>query len=211
MRSLRIALVVSAIALAIALVALLSRSPPVVAGSNGVPDTGHAELDLGRGDTSTCQPVGTVPQGTSAIRVSIGAGAGPKVRMQVLSEGHIATQGELPAGWGLEAAADVPVEPLRHELHNALVCVGLGPNTGPLDALGLPRQDPSEHTLLSEIDLRVEFLRHGSNSWWSLASSTAHRFGLGRAVSGTWLAFLALLLMISAGALSLRLLLRELR
>jgi hypothetical protein len=211
MRSVRIALAASGVVLAVTVAAVLSRSPAVVAGSNGVPATGRAELELPGGDTSSCQPVGIVPWGTSAVRISIGAGAGPRVHVRVLSEGRVATQGELPAGWGLEAAATVPVRPLKRELHNALVCTSLGPDTGPLKALGVPRRSTSEGTRLSEIELRVEYLRPGSDSWWSRASSIAYRVGLGRAVSGTWIAFLALALMIAVGALGARVVLADLR
>lgn len=207
----RIALAVSGILLVLAIAAVLSRSPPVVAASNGVPATGHAELELTGGNTSSCQPVGTVPRGTSALRISIGAGAGPRVRVEVLSEGLIVTRGELPPGWGLAAAADVPVKPLTRDARDALVCTSLGPDVGPLKALGTPRASSGEDTLLSEIELRVEYLRPGSSSWWSLASSIAYRMGLGRAVSGTWITFLALALMVAVGVLAARLVLADLR
>ncbi len=211
MRSVTVALAVSGIVFAVAIAAVLSRSPSVVAASNGVPATGHAELELRGGDTSSCQRLGTVPRGTSALRISIGAGAGPRVRVALFSEGRIATRGELPAGWGLEAAADVPVRPLAHDIQNAVLCTSLGPGTGPLKALGTLRTSTTEDTRLSEIELRVEYLRAGSSSWWSLASSIAYRMGLGRAISGTWIAFLALVLMIAVGVFAARLALADLR
>lgn len=212
MRTVRIALALSGVVLALTLAAVLSRAPSVVAGSNGVRAIiGRSELELRGGQTSSCQRIGTVPQDTSALRISLGAGAGPRVRVQVLSDGRVATQGELPAGWGLEAAADVPVKPLRHEIHDALLCTSLGPDTGPLKALGTPRASTTEPTRLSEIALRVEYLRPGSGSWWSRAPSIAYRVGLGRAVSGTWIAFVALALMIAVGALGARIALADLR
>ncbi len=50
--------------------------------------------------------------------------------------------------------------------------------------------------------LRIEYLRPGPGSWWSLASAVARRMGLGRAPSGTWVALLPLALMSVAVALA---------
>ena len=59
--------------------------------------------------------------------------------------------------------------------------------------------------------LRVEYLRPGAASWWSLAPEVARRMGLGRAPSGTWIALLVLVLMASIAAACARVILRELR
>jgi hypothetical protein len=56
----------------------------------------------------------------------------------------------------------------------------------------------------------MEYLRPQPKSWWSLASSIAYRMGLGRAVGGTWIVFLALALTLAVALLALRLTLREL-
>jgi len=56
----------------------------------------------------------------------------------------------------------------------------------------------------------MEYLRDGAHTWWSLASGTVRRMGLGRAAEGAWIAFAALTLMLIAVALLSRLILREL-
>lgn len=209
MRSVKIALAASTLGIAVVIVVVLSHAPAVVAGTNGA--AAHGRLELRGGDVSGCQQVGTVPQGTTALRVSIGAGAGPRVRLRVFSEGHLATQGELPAGWGLAAAAVVPVKRLSHELRNATVCTTLGRDVGPLGAMGRQRPDPTGVSSLSDVELRMEYLQPGTRSWWSLAGSVADRMGLGRAKSGPWIVGLALLLMFAVAGLAARLALDDLR
>ena len=59
--------------------------------------------------------------------------------------------------------------------------------------------------------LRFEYLRPGSSSWWSLASSVAHRMGLGRSPAGTWIVFFLIAIMIAVAALASLMVLREMR
>jgi hypothetical protein len=209
MLGVKVALAVAAIVIAVAIAAVLSRAPAVVAGTNGFRIAGQTELL--KGDTSSCQRLGTVPQGTSAFRISVGSGAGPWVHLRLISGGRVVTQGELPAGWGLEADAVIPVRPLSHAVSNPLLCTTLGPIASPATIEGTRRPSEAEHTSYSDVALRVEYLRPGTRSWWSLASSVAYRMGLGRAVSGTWIAYLALLLTIAVGVLAWRLALDDLR
>jgi len=56
----------------------------------------------------------------------------------------------------------------------------------------------------------IEYLRPGESSWWSLATSVARRMGLGRAETGTWVALLAILLMVAVGGAMSRVILKEL-
>jgi hypothetical protein len=209
MRSVAVALVASTIVIAVVIFAVLSQKPAVVAGKNAVKIAGH--IDLPAGNASSCQQVGTVPQGTSAFRISVSAGVGPWVRLRVLSNGHVVTRGELAAGWGLAAAAVIPVRPLSREVPEALVCTTLGPGHPPITVMGSPRPGATGSLAYSDVELRIEYLKPGARSWWSLASSVAYRMGLGRAESGTWIVFLALSLMIAVGALAARLALDELR
>ncbi|HSZ13735.1 MAG TPA: hypothetical protein VK790_06845 [Solirubrobacteraceae bacterium] len=209
MRSVAVALIASAVAIAVAIAVVLSQAPPVVAGNDAVTNSTH--INLLAGGVSSCQQVGTVPRGTSALRISVGAGAGPRVRVRVLSNGRAVTHGELAAGWGLAAAAVVPVTPLSRDVPDALVCTTLGPGQPPIRVAGSPRLGAAEGTSFDDLELRIEYLRPGSRSWWSLASSIVTRMGLGRAESGTWIPLLALLLMIAAGALAARSALEDLR
>lgn len=210
MRSVKVALAASTIVIAAVIVGVLSRSPSVVAGTNAITIAGHA--DLPTGNVSSCQRVGAVPQGTSAIRVSIGSGAGPRIRLDVVSASRIVTHGELPAGWGLAAETVVPVKTLTHPVRDAVVCTSLGAAAEPIRVEGRPRPGSANGAItFSRIDLRMEYLRPGARSWFSLASTVAYRMGLGRAESGTWITFLALLLVVAAGVAAARLAVRELR
>ena len=58
--------------------------------------------------------------------------------------------------------------------------------------------------------VRFEWIRPGSESWFALLPTIAHRFGLGRAtVAGSLLLPLAALVLLAAWAAAVRLLLRE--
>ncbi len=208
MRSVRVAVAVSTIVIAGAIAVALSQTPLVVIGTNGGGISGNIDL---AGNASSCQQVASIPQGTSAIRLPVGAGVGPWIRLRVLAGGRVVTRGGLPAGWGLEAAAAIPVARLSHEARDALVCAALGPSPTPIVVEGTRRPGVTEPRTLGDVDLRIEYLRPGAKSWWSLASLAAYRMGLGRALSGTWITFLAVSLMVAAGALTSRLALKELR
>jgi hypothetical protein len=59
--------------------------------------------------------------------------------------------------------------------------------------------------------VRVEYLRPGDASWWSIAPEVARRMGLGHAAAGTWSVLLVLALMGCVVVLCSRLILRELQ
>jgi hypothetical protein len=210
MRSVTIALAVALALLAIAIGVVLSHSPLVVAGANAV------EAPLYRdgvvlADASSCQPAGVVPEGTSAIRISMGANADPKIGVKVFAASRLITEGERPAGGGLNASATVPVRRVKRTIRNARVCIAIGPG----EAVGIrgisPHPVPSNIYRLQDVALRTEYLRPGPKSWWSLTSSIAHDFGLGRGFGGTWTVFFVLALMLVVVVLASRLTLRELR
>jgi hypothetical protein len=210
MLSVKVALAFSITLLIVAIGVVLSRSPLVVAGTNSVELATAVPLSKSASHSS-CQAVGTVPQGTSAIRVSLSSGAGPTVRLKVLSSSHVVTEGELPAGWGLQANVSVPVKRLSHTVRNATICTSVGPSVERLFTFAPPiRPGNKENLGLNDVRLRMEYLRPGSHSWWSLASSVAYHMGLGHAASGTWLVFLVLALMLAVSVLAVRLTLREL-
>src|SRR5271163_1764614 len=84
LRSVPVALTVGVALAVAALAVVLSGSPPTVAGTNSV----AAERANGvAGGTGGCQESGTMPSGTTAIRLSLGADVGPSVTVKVLSGG----------------------------------------------------------------------------------------------------------------------------
>jgi hypothetical protein len=205
-----VALIVGLALVAIAIGVVLSRSPLEVAGTNSI----HASSAIGYvgGGSSSCQPSGTIPQGTTAIRISASSNIGPNVTLEARSESSIVARGKRPAGWGIDETVTVPVARVAHAIPNAQICVVFGPVTEDVQINGvqLPATSVSG---APETNARfaVEYLRPGSSSWWSLASTVARRMGFGHAPSGTWIVFLLLALTIAIVALASRLLLRELR
>lgn len=210
MRSVKIALTVALALLAVSIGAVLSHSPLVVAGANGVEAPLYRD-GVVSSDASSCQQAGILPQGTSAIRLSMGANADPKITVKVFAGSRLLTQGQRPAGGGLNASATVPVGRVKSTVRNARVCmrIGAGESVG---IRGIAAQPSASGTYrLQDVALRMEYLRPGPKSWWSLTSSIAHDFGLGRGFGGTWIVFLVLALMLAVVVLASRLTLRELR
>jgi hypothetical protein len=204
----RVALAGALAVLALAIGLSLSQGAPTVAAANGVPPKEVAELTAGG---STCGEEETVPRGTSAIRVSLEAGVGPWVKVVVFSGSHVVTEGEHPSGWGLGTTVLVHVKPVAHTVRDALVCTTLGKSIEPVIVQGAVRAGISRTRGFRTIELRLEYLRPGASSWWSLASTIARRMRFGRAASGIWWVFLALALMLGVSALVVRVAFRELR
>ncbi len=210
MRSVAVALSVGLALLVVAIITILARSPLTVAGTNSVPETVNNELH--KGNLSSCQPVGTFPKGTSAIRIAIEpTSAGPTVTAKVLSGTRVLTQGQLIDGWGSASSATVPVKPLAQTLKNAVICTTIGPATLPFKIRGTPaRQSAANANKLQAVVLHMEYMRPGPKSWWSLAPSIAYHMGLGRAASGTWIVYFTIVLMLAVAILAARLTLKEL-
>jgi hypothetical protein len=209
MRSAKIALGVSLSLVAIAIGVVLSHSPLTVAGANAV------QAPLYRNGTvvpnaSRCQSAGTVPQGTTAVRISVGANVDPRITAKIFAGSRLLTQGERGAGGGVNASATVPVQRVPSTTHDAVLCMTLGPDPEAVGVRGIPRQPATNGTYrLQDVELRTEYLRPSRRSWWSRISSIAHRFGLGRAAGGSWVGFLVLALTLTLVVLTCRLTLKE--
>lgn len=206
-----------ALAVALALIAAalgvtLSGSPLVVARANSTSPAGPlAETYSAAG---ACQAGEVLPAGTSAIRLTLSSDAGPRVRVSVLSGSHVITSGTAASGW-TSGAVTVPVRPVARAASNVRICFGLGPTREQVAIVGSPTSRvvaaiASQGRALPG-RIRIEYLRAGDSSWWSLASSVARRMGLGRAPAGAWIALLPLALMGIVVLTTSRLILRELR
>jgi Predicted membrane protein (DUF2142) len=193
--------------LALALGLVLSGSALVVAGTNSIPAA--QTLGYSKGGNLGCAKSGTLPRGTSAIRLSLGSNLGPTVSLKVLSGSRVITDGSRGAGWGIAETVTVPVRPLPHPVPEVSICVTLGPVVEHLEVKGAVVRAilPGGGQHLAE-RFRVEYLRPGHASWFSRLSSVADRMGLGHAASGTWVVFVELALMIAVAILSIRLVLR---
>jgi hypothetical protein len=186
--------------LLVALVALgvvLTRSPPAVAGTNGVA-AGTAVAYLNAGET-VCQPGGVLPAGTTAVRLSISANVGPSVRVRVLSGGHVLTAGERGSGWGVAETVTVPVARVPRAVPAARVCATVGTGVEPIQANGQLVPGAGGRR---QLRLRAEYLRPGSRSWLSLSGAIVAHMGLGHAPSGAWVVYLVIAAMLAAAAIA---------
>jgi len=207
----RVALAVGLALMAVALGAVLSRSPLTVAGTNSI--TARPDDVLGGTGADTCQQQGgALPRGTSALRISVSANLGPGVIVEVLSGSTVLARGERGSGWGVQETVTVPVNTVPRAISNPRICVTLGPTVEAVEFNGAVTSAVTAGGQAGKyVRLRFEYLRPGHASWWSLASSVARRMGFGHAPSGTWVVFLLIALMITIATLASRLVLRELR
>lgn len=200
MHRVSIALAAGLLLTLIAVGVTVSHPPLVVAGTNSTPTKEYVELF--RGDVSDCQPAGTLPRGTTAVRLAFETIAvGPRVGIKLMAGSRVVTAGERAAGWGVAQSVIVPVGRVSRTARGVRLCMSIGPTVEPFRARGvLVHPGATGAPLLQEVRLGAEYLRPGGGSWLSLASSVAHHMGVGNASGGSWIAFflLALMLVISA-------------
>jgi hypothetical protein len=214
MRGVRIALGAGLTLLAVAIALTLAHSPLSVAASSRPAGAEEEQLSSTRHATGYCQAHETLPHGTSAIRVSLGASIGPRVRVAVLdAHGHALTGGAQEAGW-TGSVVTVPVGPLRESAAGVTVCVSfqlahetvslLGARTA---AASAARQDgrPLKGRMW------IEYLRPGPRTWASLAPRILRDMGFARPLGGEGVAVLALTLLAAVAALACGAVLVELR
>jgi hypothetical protein len=206
----RAALAVGLALTAIAITVVLFKAPLTVAGTNSV--AANPGISGVNGPVSGCQVGSTIPRGTTAIRISASANTGPSVSLRALSGSQVITHGKRGAGWGVAETVTVPVQHVVRTTSSNQTCIAFGRTVETVQingALG-PTTTVGGETGRA-VMMRIEYLRPGPSSWWSLASSVARRMGFGHAPSGTWIVFLLLALMISVAILTARLVLREMR
>jgi hypothetical protein len=199
--SVRAALAIGLALMATALIVVLSQSPLTVAGTNSIP--AYKAVASAAGGSGGCQPSGTMPRGTSAIRISASANTGPRVTVKALSGAQLITSGERDAVWGVDETVTVPVKRVPRAIPNTSICIAFGPTVEHIQINGalVPTTSASGQSGRA-LMFRVEYLRPGHSSWWSLASSVARRIGLGHAAAGTWIVFALIALMVAVIALA---------
>jgi hypothetical protein len=193
----RVAVAAGLVATVAMLVVVLAGSPVVVAGDNGVPAA--LAVAYTHGAEHGCQPGGTVPRGTSAVRVSLSANAGPSVRVRVLAGSRVVSEGSREAGWGTDETVTIPIVPIRQRILEARVCTSTGPAAEAIQVNGTVDG--------SKVLLRMEYLLPGHGSWLSLAGTVAHNLGVGHAPGGAWIAVLLVAAMLGVSAVVWRVLL----
>jgi hypothetical protein len=207
---LKIALGAGLLALALALALTLSRAPASVA---RVSTAQHQIVSAGRQRTAACQAGELLPRRVSAIRLRVEAVLGPRVTVAVYARGRLLAHGDRGTGW-TGGVVTLPVTPLASAHAGVSVCFSVLSNG---DESILLVGEPTRRAAAASGTggalsgrLRIEYLRAGSASWWSLATGVARRLGLGRAWSGTWYALLVLVLMGAVTLTCARVILREL-
>jgi hypothetical protein len=211
MRSVVAALAVGLGLIGVSIIVVLAHSPSTVAGTNSVSSSDYVELE--KGGLTDCQRAETIPQGTSAIRIGIEAlRFNPAVAIRLSEGSHVLREGSQLAGIVSAPNVTVPIAPLARTVHDARICTTVGPTVQTIRFYALPGSSPASTTdPLRNAELRMEYLRPGPTSWWSLIPSIAYHAGLGRAPGGTWIAYLVAALMLGLLAIASRLIVRDLR
>jgi hypothetical protein len=198
---LRIALATGLVAGAVAIGVTLSQAPDVVA---GVSTPMQRYIGSTAQATTVCQSGEVLPPAVSAIRLRVFAFLGPRVTLRVLARGRVIASGVRGSGW-TGGVVTVPVKPLPTATAGATLCFTLHLNGdehaefgGAPQAGALAARAPGD---VLHGRVRVEYMRPGGSSWWSLAGAVARRMDLGRGWPGGWSVPLVLVLMASVAIL----------
>jgi hypothetical protein len=188
------------------------QSRPHLAGQNGVlPLQTLFQSDATSG--AFCQDDEVLPKDTASIELSLDAvsGLGPRVRASVSKGGRTLARGVRSAGWSGQTVR-IPVRSVPRTIAGARVCVTVaGEESAAFTGTKAGTQAFDGSLRTTQDRIAITYHRAGSESWWSLAGTIVHRMGLGRALHGAWIAFLAAALMTAAVGVALAQLIREQR
>jgi hypothetical protein len=182
---------------------VMSASPLTVASTNGVP--ANLAVAFVNGGKTLCQHVGTLPRGTTAIRVSLSVNVGPRISLEALSGSKVIATGTRDAGWGTDETVTVPVTRVARTARDTRICTTIGPAVEAVQINGLQVRTG---TGAPSVLLRMEYMHPGPSSWLSLVPGIARRMGLARAPGGAWVSYLVIMVMLTICALTARLILR---
>jgi len=211
MSSVKIALAAGLAVIAVGLGLMLSSTPVSVAHTSS-----SKEENLGyTGESHTlCQSGETLPQGTTAVRLQLGTFTGPRLTLRVFAGTKLIDSGERGSGW---TGRTVTIALRSVPSHSSVVRLCVGWAMGGSESIHVmgALTEPSRALRIDGAPERgrfgVEYLRSGRSSWLSLAPGIAHRLGLGRSPSGTWIAVLAALVMLAVVAISSRVIVGEIK
>jgi len=195
-------------ALLVALGLALFESKPRLAGTNNVRDPVFAAVVPG--GATVCQTGEGIPADTDRVRILVGTYGGKLPPLTLTVDGpSTRVRGRTPGG-GREGyvvirvpKTEKPAEGLRVCLRNggARRIAIAGEGIQPQATIGRRAADGR---------IRLAWYRPGSENWFQLAGTVAHRFGYGNAPwFGGWLLVLVALLVAGAGGLALAAVLRD--
>lgn len=192
------------------LVIVLSSSGRRLADTNARVNVSGVQLRLLAGERR-CQTQ-DVPSGAGVVRLFSGPFVGP-LEVTIVKDGRPVSSGRA-ASASAEGPVEISLEPLEAEIPDSRVCIA-NRGVAPIELAG--NQTPLGGSSISPLfigerlppdDVRADFLRRGSESWWSLAPVVADRFGLRKAsffgAWTMWAVFLLVGLTWIAGLLLLR-------
>ncbi|HYV16728.1 MAG TPA: hypothetical protein VE972_11990 [Conexibacter sp.] len=185
--------------LALGLVVTLSQTAARRTGTDGTSVT--EALAVTSSDGTFCQPRELVPAGTGAVRLSLKATTrrSSTVAVAVMRGRTTLARGARTSRWSGEQL-DVPLRSTLHADVVGRICVTLGGHA-PIALGGMPTGTKvAARTGRQALSgrLRIEYLRPGRESWWSLASTVAHRITIGHPLPGSPAALLAVLLTLAS-------------
>jgi hypothetical protein len=197
----RVALVAGLVLIAAAAALTLSRAPLVLAGTNSVAP--KSVVGATYGGVHACQEGETVPAGTTAVRFWMAGNIKPRVQVALLAGARTVATGTTGGGW-LGKVTTVAVGRVPQTLHDAQLCFSIARAVQVVDLFGESGSRTARGRSVPK--MRVEYLRPGPSSWWSLVGSVARRVGLGRAPAGALvflipLVAMALALILVAGTI----------
>jgi hypothetical protein len=207
----RIVVALGLIAIAIAAAAILSQRSQRRSGTNLTADVGYV-LTLPAGQ-QLCEPGELIPGDTGALRLQASAGAlpGPEVAFTVSDARGPLSSGVLKPGWR-GGTVTIPLTRVRSTAPGTMICL-VNHGARPI-SLGGSVPDADFYVVLNGKPLngrmRIEYMRPGSESWFSLLPTLAHRFSLAKADAVRhWAAVAAIVLMLLAIVVALRTVLKQ--
>jgi hypothetical protein len=205
-----IVLTVGLLLTALAVGVAAARSPLVLLGASSTRlEGGLAEI---QSDISVCQAGEKLPAGTSAIRFAMGSAYGPSISIEARSGNRVITRGSRGGEWVGPTA--VAVTPVAHAVSNVTVCFKVGTVTESTTLRGGKASRAQAATVAGHPlggRTRIEYLRPGSKSFASLASTIAKHMGLGNASGGSRIVITLIFLMAAVIAVTSLAILGDLR
>jgi hypothetical protein len=196
------------LAILIALGLVLSQSKPRLAGTNNVRDPIFAAVVPG--GAAVCQSGQGIPGDSDRVRVLVGTYGTPLPPLTITADGpgkHVT--GRIRGG-GKEGYVFIPVPRNDRPVENLTICLRNGGATKiAVAGEGIP-PPATVGARAAQGRIRYAWYRPGSENWFQLAGTVLHRFGYGNAPwYGGWVLGLVGLLLLAAGGLAIRTVLRE--
>ncbi|HXP37622.1 MAG TPA: hypothetical protein VN817_07635 [Solirubrobacteraceae bacterium] len=142
-----------------------------------------------------CEGNESIPRGTTAVVLWLGAFTGPRVELRIVADGTVISRGARSPGWSGRNVRISLDRPIPRSLL-ARVCFGLALRDETVSLYGDPaRRSPAAAHLTGE-RLRIEYLRPARYTWLSRFGSIASGLSLGRIPSGRWAPIVTILLMV---------------